>query len=60
MHKGHTVKKCKVGCNYYRGFTTDHQLQCAWSPKSQLTNHQQTSKEVTRYDNVFSSNKQHS
>jgi hypothetical protein len=33
MHKGHTVKKCKVGCDKYRGFTPDHQLLCAWSPK---------------------------
>lgn len=30
-HLGRTVKKCKVACSRYRGFTPDHQVLCAWS-----------------------------
>jgi hypothetical protein len=32
LHLGRTVKKCKVGCNSFRGFI-DHQVLCAWSAK---------------------------
>jgi len=32
-HLGRTVKKCRVGCSLFRGFTPDHQLLCAWSSR---------------------------